>query len=908
MVAQTSKIGAAMGRALSMAMVAGGVAGFAGIIAMASREVIGFERKMVDVRANARLLGKEGGEAFQLLNETARRLGATTQFTAKQSAEALDWMVLGGLKAREAIAAVPSVLALASSANLELAESAKIVVDNMRKYGMEASETGKIADFMSSAQSRAQITARDLSQGLQSLGSITTSMNVSFRDTVALLTGMGRAGTEMSRGGTALSMALFRLAAPPKDAERALRMMNIQVKSFVDKESGVLNLIGLFKAIALALPIDPIERGAASAALFGMRAREILGVLNLLRDTTFVEETQVGLMEDMGRAARVSEAKLETFWGMLKKVRSVLGELAIAGMTPVLKSFQPLLDNVRAATARFAEFTTWVYKVGSALGSMPFGFVLSGFWDLMQVGGVLTGVLISMQFAVVKLGMAFKAMGGFTGVTLLTLGGWKTALIGLIALIDTIVVHSIAGFLIGLNAIVAHPVVAGLVVLVASIVVLAHEWKKVNQIIEEGNKITGKFDRLAKEQEEVLIKQVTQLQKLANADRLNNKQTKESLQIIDELEGRYGSLGMSVDQATGSITGLAKGLDLVAQANRRVQATGLKLHLADLARQYEEAKRKSLGFFRVQGHWMEKMIELDKETIKSRKELFALYDKPVAFPSVGMEGGDRRNIDVLRERARKRAKAAFDAKKDLVSGIRELDPFTVRREFGLLSRQVGAIAREFPGLEGAARGFLELEWKKTPFGKVIGQLEDAKFKTVALARGWENWRTELEKFARQPWVTPAQVQEMRKMLMMQDRLGKKRFEESRFKGMAESIREEMRSPVDKMKRFAVEIGTLVQRGQRGLPGSLTSEEGVARLEIERQKILEGRLKPEMKMGAGRFGFADFGKSLQDAFLKSDEPAKMTAKNTAETNKQLAVLNQATAVLIAKPPQSSIYAR
>lgn len=909
MVAQTSKIGMAMGRALSMAMVAGGVAGFAGIFAMATREVIGFERKMVDVRANARLLGKEGGEAFELLNATARELGATTQFTAMQVAKALDWMVLGGLRAREAIEAVPGVLNLASSANLELAESAKIVVDNMRKYGMEASETGKIADFMSSAQSRAQITARDLAQGLQSLGSITTSMNVSFRDTVALLTGMGRAGTEMSRGGTALSMALFRLAAPPKEAERALQMMNIQVRSFVDTESGVLNLIGLFKAIALALPTDPIERGAAAAALFGMRAREVLGVLNLLRDTTFVEETQVGLIEDLGRSARVSEAKLETFWGMLKKVRSVLGELAIAGLTPVLKKFQPLLENIRAGTAMFTKFVTWVYKTGAAISDLPFGFLLFGFWDVTKAGVILTGGLISMQFAVGKLTLAYKALGGAMGMSMLVLGRWKIALIGTLAVLDAIMINLIAyGAILG-GAVLANPVTAAalalLVATVGTIIWLGIETKKTNAIIEEGNKITEQFVERGKKQEANLVKQVARLLELSKAGRLSNEQMKEAQGIIGDLEGLYGSLGLKISQTTGGIIGMAKAIELLEQKNSKMQLGNLQRQLSDLNDKFREAEATSYTVDREDA--LLEMDRLGKKVDEVREKMSKYRSGPAVLSSVIVEGS-KKDIDALRRMDKERAKAAFDAKKDLVSGIRELDPSTVRREFGLLSRQVGAIAREFPGLEGAARRFLELEWKKTPFGKVIGQLDDAKLKTVALTRGWENWRIELEKFARQPWVTPAQVQAMQRMLVMQNQLGKKRSEESRFEGMAKGIREEMRTPVDEMEDLAVEIGKLVRRGVRGLPGSLTPEEGVQRFQMERQRIQEGRPKEEITMGAGRFGFADFGKSLQDAFLKSSDPSKETAKNTAAANKLLGMINTGIDVLKAKSPQSSVYAR
>ena len=71
--------------------------GFAILGFLAAKEAVMFEKAMIDVRANARLMGKEGEEAFQKLTRTARELGATTQFTAMQAAASLNRLVLGGL-------------------------------------------------------------------------------------------------------------------------------------------------------------------------------------------------------------------------------------------------------------------------------------------------------------------------------------------------------------------------------------------------------------------------------------------------------------------------------------------------------------------------------------------------------------------------------------------------------------------------------------------------------------------------------------------------------------------------------------------------------------------------------------------------------------------------------------------
>lgn len=407
-------IGAAAGRAMSQAMALAGVAGFGTLFFMAGQEAVTFEKAMIDVRANARLLGKEGETAFQKLVDLARELGAATQFTAVQAAQALNQMVLGGLSAEEAIGAVPHVLNLAASANLELAESATIVVNNMRKYGMEATDTARIADYLSSAQSRAQITAGQLAAGLQSLGSISAAMNVSFRDTVAILTGMGRSGTEMSRAGAALAMALARLSRQPAEVKDVLEEMNVEMQKFVMPGGGV-DLIGVFRAIADALPTDPIRRGAKAMELFGARGREILGVLNLMAKGRFVEETAKGLDEDLGRAAKVAAAKMSVFWGTLKKVRSALGELFIAGLTPVLRIIEPFVLRIRDMAVWTSVAATRMFDLFQTVRESPFGEFLGRWVKLISLSMSAVSVLSSVKIALGILNVAFITLMGPMG-------------------------------------------------------------------------------------------------------------------------------------------------------------------------------------------------------------------------------------------------------------------------------------------------------------------------------------------------------------------------------------------------------------------------------------------------------------------------------------------------------------
>jgi TP901 family phage tail tape measure protein len=370
--AVTKKTGTAfstIGSQLRGMMAGIGVLSVGAGIALAGREAANFEDTMVMVRANARLLGEEGEDAFKKMEKAAREMGASTRFTANQAAEAMNQLVLGGLDANQAIGALPSVLNLAASAGMGMAESAKVIVDNMIKYQMTARDTGKIADFLSSAQSRAQITAAELAAAHQTLGSVAAEMGVSFRDVTAILTGMGKAGADMNSAGTALAMALARLSDRGGPASGVLKELGVNIDEFTDA-GGALDLVALLRAISDAMPTNKMERGAKAIELFGIKGKVMLGIFGLMGRGSFVEDMVKTLDEDIGRAAMVASARMDTFIGMVLKMKSAMTDLAITALTPVLKMLKPITEIIGKLSNIMSFATQQFFNLDNALGGM----------------------------------------------------------------------------------------------------------------------------------------------------------------------------------------------------------------------------------------------------------------------------------------------------------------------------------------------------------------------------------------------------------------------------------------------------------------------------------------------------------------------------------------------------------
>jgi TP901 family phage tail tape measure protein len=120
-------------------------------IATASVNVgMNFEASMSQVAATMGITVDEianGSESFELLEQAAKDAGATTMFSASQSAEALNYLALAGYDAEKSVNALPTVLNLAAAGGLDLAYASDLVTDSMSALGMESNQLEGFAEI-----------------------------------------------------------------------------------------------------------------------------------------------------------------------------------------------------------------------------------------------------------------------------------------------------------------------------------------------------------------------------------------------------------------------------------------------------------------------------------------------------------------------------------------------------------------------------------------------------------------------------------------------------------------------------------------------------------------------------------------------------------------------------------------
>ena len=269
-----------------------------------------FEKAMNKVRA---LTGATGDE-FKKLEDQARMLGATTQFTANQAADAMGFMAMAGFNSAKIYSALPSVLSLAASAQIDLGTSADIVTNIMAGFNLTSEELAGTVDILTKQFISSNTDLSQLGQAFKYAGPIAKSFGVSIEEVSAAIGFMSNAGIQGTMAGTSLRGILGKLATESKklgittlDASGNMRPLGDIIND--------LNAAGLSAS-------DSLE-------IFGDRAGPAMAVL-LAAGGDALNAMIAKLQNVDGLAKKIASTQMEGFNGQLLKMSSAAQETGIA--------------------------------------------------------------------------------------------------------------------------------------------------------------------------------------------------------------------------------------------------------------------------------------------------------------------------------------------------------------------------------------------------------------------------------------------------------------------------------------------------------------------------------------------------------------------------------------------------
>lgn len=264
-----------------------------------------------------------GGTTEQMtrLSKKAKDLGKNTKFSASEVASAYKYMGMAGWDAGQMIEGVDGILQLAAASGTDLAETSDIVTDGLTAFGMSAEESGHFADVLAKASVTANTDVKMMGETFKYAGPVCGSLGVSLED-AAIATGlMANSGIKASQAGTALRTGLTNLIKPSTQAANAMAKYGIEVQK---NEDGTVNLSDTMVHLREKLgALEPTERAAATAAIFGKNAMSGWSAIITATDEDFTK-----LTEAMGKSNGAAKEMSDIMQGNLKGAVTTFGSAA----------------------------------------------------------------------------------------------------------------------------------------------------------------------------------------------------------------------------------------------------------------------------------------------------------------------------------------------------------------------------------------------------------------------------------------------------------------------------------------------------------------------------------------------------------------------------------------------------
>lgn len=300
-------------------------------VAFATKEFSDFEKQMSVVKS---LTSEITNDQFKAMNAEAKRLGASTSFSAKQAGQGLEFLALAGFSAEDQVSSLGAVLNLAAAGSLDLGTASDIVTDSMSalapaldKNASKVKNITDLTDKFAFIQSKTNTNVEQLGNAIKFGGGALAAAKVPLNEILVAMGALANAGLKGSIGGTALTNMFNKLAKPTKKGAALLEEYGIKTR---DAGNNFLPLPQLMKNVITAM--NGVAGGAKKAeiaqVIFGVRGSRAINALanEGVASLTLLEE---GIKNSAGTAAKQAAIRLDNFAGSITIMQSAISGILI---------------------------------------------------------------------------------------------------------------------------------------------------------------------------------------------------------------------------------------------------------------------------------------------------------------------------------------------------------------------------------------------------------------------------------------------------------------------------------------------------------------------------------------------------------------------------------------------------
>jgi TP901 family phage tail tape measure protein len=378
-------------KALGGAAVVAGAAA-TGVLVQVMRQGMDFEKTLLDAGNKFEPGIKKNSELFKKLSAAAQDVGGKTEFSASQSAMALNDLAGAGFNADQAIAGLPKVVNFATAASLELSEASEVAAKSLGAFDMKSNDPkvladnlGRVTDVLMKTDALSSTNMAAIFEAMKEGGPVAKSAGASLETFAAMVATLGTAGIEGSTAGTTLKNVFLSLAKPTTEAAGALAQLGIKTKDAQGNLRDTVAILGELRQKTAKM--GTADKSGVLESVFGKIP--IAGVNVMLDKIDDLKKGREELSNAGGQVDLVAGSKRQSTQGSWDSLTSGLEAVSLAVFEVIGGPMKEMMDATAEWIGKFkTEAIPFVTVFVDALGE---GFrqvwpALKGALDLLSSG------------------------------------------------------------------------------------------------------------------------------------------------------------------------------------------------------------------------------------------------------------------------------------------------------------------------------------------------------------------------------------------------------------------------------------------------------------------------------------------------------------------------------------------
>lgn len=325
----------------------------------------GFEDQMAQVGV---VSGATAAE-FERLNKTAKDLGASTSFTAKQVAEGMTFLAMAGYDAEQSIAAIPVALNLARAGAMDLGRAADIVTDVSTAFGITANEVERVADVLTRASTMSNTNVTMMGESFQYAAAVAASSGQTIEEMAAAMAILANNGIKASMAGTGIRSMLTDILNPSTAAQEVIGRLGVSMQTAAGDVRPLLDILDDLKTATAGMSSS--DRNRDILTMFGDRGGT--AALAIINNTNLIGEYRKNVEEAAGTSANAAKQMDDTLGGSFRMLLSAVEGISISigeTLTPAVREFADAGTQAAEFVKSFTDANPTLVKVAAGLGAL----------------------------------------------------------------------------------------------------------------------------------------------------------------------------------------------------------------------------------------------------------------------------------------------------------------------------------------------------------------------------------------------------------------------------------------------------------------------------------------------------------------------------------------------------------